>query len=51
LGERFCVPQLALRVQGELRLFDDPEALDYPWDLSLYDAAPTADELTALGAG
>ena len=51
LGERFWVPQLALRVQGELRLFDDPEALDYPWDLSLYDAAPTADELTALGAG
>ena len=24
LGERFRVPQLALRVQGELRLFDDP---------------------------
>jgi type III restriction enzyme len=34
LGERFCVPQLALRVQGELQLFDDPEVLDYPWDLS-----------------
>ena len=51
LGERLRVPQLALRVQGELQLFDDPELLDYPWDLSTYDAAPTADDITALGAG
>jgi type III restriction enzyme len=51
LGERFRVPQLALRVQGELQLFDDPEVLDYPWDLSTYDAAPTGDDITALGAG
>lgn len=46
------MPQLALRVpvqQGELVLFDDPEVLDYPWDVSLYDAAPAAD-LSALGA-
>lgn len=50
LGERFRVPQLALRVQGELALFDDPKVLEYPWDLSPYDAAPTADDLTALGA-
>jgi type III restriction enzyme len=50
LGERFRVPQLALRVQGELQLFDDPEVLEYPWDLSPYDAAPTADDMTALGA-
>ena len=50
-GERFRVPQLALRVQGELRLFDDPEALDYPWDLSPRDAAPTADDMAALQAG
>jgi len=50
-GERFRVPQLALRVQGDLQLFDDPEVLDYPWDLSPYDAAPTADDLAALGAG
>ena len=50
LGERFRVPQFALRVQGELALFDDPEVLEYPWDLSPYDAAPTADDLTALGA-
>jgi len=53
LGERFRVPQLALRVQGqqaELALFDDPEVLEYPWDLSPYDAAPTADDLAALGA-
>jgi type III restriction enzyme len=51
LGERFRIPQLALRVQGELRLFDDPEVLEYPWDLSPYDAALTADDLTALGIG
>ncbi len=50
LGERFLVPQLALRVQGELQLFDDPEVLEYPWDLSPYDAAPIADDLTALSA-
>lgn len=49
-GVRFRVPQLALRVQGELALFDDPEVLEYPWDLSPYDAAPTADDLTALSA-
>lgn len=51
LGERFRVPQLALRIQGELALFDDPEVLEYPWDLSPYDAAPTADDLSALDAG
>lgn len=50
LGERFCVPQLALRMQGELTLFDDPEVLEYPWDLSVYDAAPTTDDLKVLGA-
>lgn len=50
-GERFRVPQLALRVQGELQLFDDPQVLDYPWDLSTYDAAPLSDELTQLGSG
>jgi type III restriction enzyme len=50
LGERLRVPQLALRQQGELQLFDDPEALDYPWELSGYAAAPTADDLRALGA-
>lgn len=50
LGERFRVPALALRVQGKLALFDDPEALEYPWDLSPYDAAPTAGDLTVLGA-
>ncbi|MGY1458436.1 DEAD/DEAH box helicase [Luteimonas sp. A534] len=49
-GERLRVPQLALRQQGELQLFDDPEALDYPWELSGYAAAPTKSDLTALGA-
>lgn len=49
-GERFRVPQLALRVQGELQLFDDPEVLEYPWDLSTYDAAPTSSDMIALNA-
>jgi type III restriction enzyme len=51
LGERFRIPQLALQVQGMLQLFDDPEVLDFPWDLSHYDAAPAADDVTVLGAG
>lgn len=50
MGERFRVPQLALRIQSELQLFDDPEILEYPWELSPYDASPTADDLSALGA-
>jgi type III restriction enzyme len=50
LGERFRVPQLALRVQGVLQLFDDPEVLEYPWDLSPYDASPSAEDLELFGA-
>ena len=50
LGELFRVPQLALRVQGELQLFDDPEVLEYPWDLSPYDANPSAEDLKLFGA-
>lgn len=49
LGEHLRVPQLALYQQGELQLFDDAEVLDYPWALSDYQAAPTADDLAALG--
>jgi type III restriction enzyme len=45
------VPQLAWRVQGALQLFDDPEWLEYPWDLSCYAAAPSLDEVNALNAG
>lgn len=50
LGVRFAIPQIALNIQGELVLFDDPEVLEYPWDLSVYDAAPTADQLKLLDA-
>ena len=49
-GTRFAVPQMALFLQGELTLFDDPEVLDYPWDLSCYDAAPTLANLAELNA-
>lgn len=56
LGECFRIPQLALRVRAadgseQSRLLDDPEVLDYPWNLSLHDAAPTADDIAALGSG
>jgi type III restriction enzyme len=51
LGERFQVPQLAWRVQGALQLFDDPEWLEYPWDLSCYAAVPSLDDVNALNAG
>lgn len=34
-GLDFRVPQLAVMVHGELVMFDDPELLDYPWDLGL----------------
>ena len=49
-GKTLLVPQLALWVQGALQLFDDPEVLDYPWELSTLDAKPTQANLSALGA-
>ncbi|MCW5567049.1 MAG: hypothetical protein KIS84_02335 [Dokdonella sp.] len=51
LGERFRGISTGLAragSQGELALFDDPEVLKHPWDLSPYDAAPTPDDLTVL---
>jgi type III restriction enzyme len=50
LGERFTVPQISLLMQGKLTFFDDPEVLDYPWELSLYDARPSEADLSVLGA-
>ena len=50
-GQTLLVPQLALRVQGELQLFDDPQVLDYPWELSSFDARVTQPDLATLGAG
>ena len=44
-GLAFRVPQLAVRVHGELQLFDDPEVLNYPWDLPLYSAPPSSQEI------
>lgn len=51
LGERFRIPQLALRIQGSLQLFDDPEVLEYPWDLSPFDAVPSASDIAYLDSG
>lgn len=48
-GEVLSVPAMGLRTQGELQFFDDPEVLDYPFDLSGYEAYPTYDDLQALG--
>ena len=39
---------IALRIQGELQLFDDPEVLDCPWELSPYDADPTRRQIEVL---
>lgn len=49
-GERLRVPQLALRRQGELQLFDDPEVLEYPWDVSTTEAKPDKADLVAVQA-
>ena len=49
-GQTLLVPQMVLRVQGELQLFDAPEMLDYPWELSTMDAKPTPNNLAVLGA-
>lgn len=50
-GARLRVPQLMLRVQGELTLFDDPELLDFAWHLAPQDARIAQQDLDALGAG
>jgi len=47
-GERFRVPQLAVYVQGELQLFDDPKILDYPWDLSRFEAKPPESDISKI---
>jgi len=49
-GVAFRVPQIAVRVHGELQLFDDPEVLDYPWDLPRYAALPSAEEIARFQA-
>lgn len=49
-GDVLSVPQIVLRIQGELTLFDDPEALEYPWDLKHYEAAPNEAEVANLGS-
>lgn len=48
-GVEFRVPQMALYLHGELALFDDPEVLDYPWELPLTHAEPSKDALAQLG--
>jgi len=47
-GTAFFVPQMEVLIDGELRLFNEPEAIDYPWELPLYHASATEDQLNAL---
>jgi len=47
-GTAFLVPQMEVLIAGELRLYDEPEALDYPWELPPYHATPTDKQLLAL---
>lgn len=49
-GARFVVPQLAIAIDGQLELFDDPRLLDLDWEPSTYDAAPTTTDLQRLEA-
>jgi len=47
-GKAFFVPQMEVLIDGELRLFDEPESIDYPWDLPLGEAYLTEAQLSAL---
>ena len=47
-GKAFFVPQMEVCINGDLRLFDEPEAIDYPWELPPYQAAVTDEQLMAL---
>ncbi len=47
-GLDFRVPQMAIYVQGEWHLFDEPEVLDFPWTLPLGIAFPDGNDLAAL---
>ncbi|GAA5482171.1 DEAD/DEAH box helicase [Haloferula sargassicola] len=49
-GKAFFVPQMEVLIDGELRLFDEPEAIDYPWELPLYQALASDDQLKELNA-
>lgn len=50
LGKEFKVPLLALSAQGELQLFDDPEVLEYPWNLTTVDAKLLKDDISILNS-
>ncbi len=47
-GKAFFVPELEVVIDEELRLFDEAEALDYPWELPLFQANPTEEQLKEL---
>jgi len=49
-GIKLRIPQLAIYWQQELQLFDDPQMLDYPWDLSRYPAKPSENEINRIRA-
>jgi len=48
LGRSFYVPQMEVLIDGELRLFDEAEAIDYPWKLPLLHSLVTQDQLNQL---
>lgn len=47
-GKAFFVPQMEVLIDGELRLFDEPEAIDYRWDLPAGEARLTEAQVSAL---
>ena len=48
---KYSRPAIVPKLSGEPILFDDPEVLDFPWDLSNYDAVPTTHDIRELDAG
>ena len=48
LGEVIQVPQMMVLIDGELRLFDEPEALDYPWELPKGLAIPIEEDIRSI---
>ncbi len=42
------VPQLVVWVNDQLRLFDETEALDYPWELPAHEAQPDEETLKSI---
>ena len=48
--ETLRIPQMAIRIDDQAEIFEDPEMIDYNWDLERTNADPTENELEKLKA-